>query len=112
MSDDLLERLLSLADRDSGFSAASLEEFSRGLRERARLVLDERVRPLEGRVAVLEQEVALRTDEVRVLASEKEALVRRVLGHLEQISGGLGWGGRRAKETLASLMIALRKELP
>jgi len=111
VSDDLLDRLLTLADRDNSLSAASLPEFSRGLRERARLVLDERVRPLEQRVADLERELAAQSEAVARLRSDRQELVRRVLGHLDEIADGLGWGARRARETLATLIVALRKEL-
>jgi chromosome segregation ATPase len=76
LSDDLLERILRLADGEGALAAASLGELARGLRERAALILAERVRPLEERLASLERENAWRADTIEALRSEGERLQR------------------------------------
>ncbi len=112
MSDDLVDRLLGQAGRNGVLQASALDEVARGLREQARIILDGRVHELEERVAALERELAQHRAQASALAEEKETLVRRVLGHLDQLGKSLGWGARRARDTLATLTIALRKELP
>lgn len=55
---DALDRLLELVRSEGTSSAEGLAAFADGLRERARLVLEERVRPLEERISALEVSVA------------------------------------------------------
>jgi hypothetical protein len=55
---DALDRLLELVRSEGMPSGEGLAAFAGGLRERARLVLEERVRPLEARIRALEVSVA------------------------------------------------------
>jgi len=78
---DPLDRLLELAGAEGAWSAAGFAAFADGLRERARLVLEERVTPLEQRiraledeVAALEREVAWRQETMAGLEHEREDL--------------------------------------
>lgn len=78
---DALDRLLELAHAEGAWSAEGLAAFAGGLRERARLVLEERVEPLHERirgleqsVAALEREVAWRQEAMAGLHSELAAL--------------------------------------
>jgi predicted RNase H-like nuclease (RuvC/YqgF family) len=60
---DLFKSVLSLARDEGALEGANFEEFARALAERARLVLDERVRPLEERVEALTAQVDAREAE-------------------------------------------------
>jgi phage shock protein A len=78
---DALDRLLELARAEGAWSAEGFAAFARGLRERARLVLDERVawleehtRALEAALATLEREVAWRQETMAGLERELAAL--------------------------------------
>jgi hypothetical protein len=65
---DALDRLLVVAEAEGALGPERLADFALGLRERARLVLEDRVRPLEQRVRELETSAA---------ALEKESAWRR-----------------------------------
>ena len=99
---DALDRLLELVRGEGTSSAEGLAAFADGLRERARLVLEERVRPLEERiralevsVASLEREAAWRQEamaglEVSVASLEREAAWRQeAMAGLEAEVAGL-----------------------
>ena len=57
---DLIDRLLVLGGKGTGKGPGALNGFAAALRERSRLILDERLRPLEERVASTEKELAWR----------------------------------------------------
>lgn len=65
---DALDRLLAVAEAEGALGPEGTAAFAQGLRERARLVLEDRVLPLERRVRDLESAVA---------ALEKENAWRR-----------------------------------
>lgn len=70
MSDDLLDRLLDLGLKEESLGPRTARAFAEALRQRARLVLDERVRVLEERNAILGRENAWREETVRNLQEE------------------------------------------
>lgn len=70
MPQDVLDRILAVAHEEKALGPGSLEAFAAGLRERARLVLAERVRPLEERVAAVEEENAWRRGIMAALEEE------------------------------------------
>lgn len=65
---DALDRLLERARAEGAWSGEGFVAFADGLRERARIVLEERVAPLEERIGALERSVA---------SLEREAAWRR-----------------------------------
>ena len=76
---DLLRDLLELATREGALEGEALESFVGALRERARLVVEERVERLESRALALEREEAWRREamagleqSVRSLESEND----------------------------------------
>jgi chromosome segregation ATPase len=71
---DALDRLLELARAEGAGSAEGLAAFAGGLRERARLVLEERVGPLQDRIGELERETAWRRASMAGLEAEKAGL--------------------------------------
>jgi phage shock protein A len=78
---DALERLLERAHAEGAWKPEGLAAFAEGLRERARLVLDERITPLEERiralalsVASLERENAWRREAMQGLEAEVAGL--------------------------------------
>ncbi len=141
MTDDLVDRLLGLGLREKTLAPDTIAEFSRALRERAQLILDERVAVLEKRnreseaeAAALRQERAAlqdgwkRTSDAhdavknewkaaaaahdRLLAHHHETL-RRITTVLEEIQAAPAWGFRkRAQKRLAALLDELRRERP
>ena len=75
MPRDVLEEILSAALREKATAAPSIEDFAAGLRDRARLILDERLRPVQERVATLEKENAWRASAILSLTAENERVV-------------------------------------
>lgn len=86
MSDkaDPLAALLEQASREGHLGGASLEAFAAALRERAAIVIEERLRSVEeelawrkGEMESLKQEVAWRRESLENLLSELEGLASR-----------------------------------
>lgn len=100
---DILDRLLRLADVEGALTGDGLAAFAEGLRERARLVLHERVQPLEERiqaleaaVAALEKETAWRSEAMAALAAE--------IGGLKAEAAALGGERDRASSAHTDLL--------
>ena len=72
MSRDVLEEILSAALREKAIAQDSLADFAAGLRDRARVILAERLRPLQDRVDTLEKENAWRAASIQGLTDENE----------------------------------------
>ena len=93
---DILDRLLRAADAEGALTGDSLAAFAEGLRERARLVLHERVQPLELRIQALEAAVA---------SLEKETAWRRqAMTALEAEAAALGGERDRASTAHTDLL--------
>jgi hypothetical protein len=93
---DILDRLLRVADGEGALTADGLAAFAEGLRERARLVLHERVQPLELRIQALEAAVA---------SLEKETDWRRqAMTALEAEAAALGGERDRASAAHTDLL--------
>ena len=69
MTDDLLDAVLALAWDERAEGALA---FGEGLRDRARLILEERLRPVEERAAAFEKECAWRAESMRSLEATLE----------------------------------------
>src|SRR6185295_8099289 len=67
--------ILSAALREKATAAPSIEDFAAGLRDRARIILDERLRPVQERVATLETENAWRASAILSLTGENARVV-------------------------------------
>lgn len=100
MSDPLRD-VLELASREGALQGEGLEAFAEALRERARLVLAERVEPLEDRIRALEESV-------RALEAET-AWRRESMEALEESVRGLGEELRRAQGAHAALLTHQRE---
>jgi chromosome segregation ATPase len=90
---DVLEEILSAALREKAIAAESITDFAAGLRERARLVLDERLRPVQDRVATLEKENAWRASAIDSLTDENARVTdenRRVKDENQRIKDEMG----------------------
>ena len=74
MSRDVLDEILSAALREKAIGPDGLADFAAGLRERARIILGERLRPWQDRVDTLEKENAWRADSILGLTAENERL--------------------------------------
>lgn len=139
MSEDPLESLLEIAEREGTLAADSLAAFAMALRDRARLIVEERVHPLEERAAAFEKEagwlrglVEAREGELVALRARLEAafqehaeatrahdrllvhhkdVLGQVVGALETAARALPWWRGEARQKLADLSEALRKEL-
>jgi chromosome segregation ATPase len=72
---DVLEEILSAALRENAIAAGSITDFAAGLKDRARLILEERLRPVEERVATLEKENAWRASAIESLTDENARVV-------------------------------------
>jgi chromosome segregation ATPase len=72
---DVLEEILSAALREKAIAAGSITDFAAGLKDRARLILEERLRPVEERVATLEKENAWRASAIESLTDENARVV-------------------------------------
>jgi chromosome segregation ATPase len=114
MSDPLRD-VLELASREGALQGEGLEAFAEALRERARLVLAERVEPLEDRIRALEGSVrALEAESawMRESMASLEAEVswrRESMEALEKSVRGLGEELRRAQGAHAALLAHQRE---
>jgi len=106
---DVLEEILSAALREKATAAPSVEDFAAGLRDRARIILDERLRPVQERVATLETENAWRASAILSLTGENARVVdenRRVKEENGRVRGeiaALKDENRRVKDENARL---------
>ena len=75
MPRDVLEDILSAALREGAIAASSIPDFAAGLKDRARLILEERLRPVQERVATLEKENAWRASAITSLTEENARVV-------------------------------------
>jgi uncharacterized coiled-coil protein SlyX len=107
MSDPLRD-VLELASRDGALQGEGLEAFVEALRERARLVLAERVSALEERVRALEAETAWRRESMASLEAEV-SWRRESMEALEKSVRGLGEELRRAQDAHAALLVHQRE---
>jgi len=129
---DSLERIVELARKEGALEGRKLRGFVEALRDRARLILEERVEPLTKRADAFEKEARWRAEiqrglETRIAALEAEwrtasaahdrllahhrSLVSRVAESLELMTTWLPWSYRRARARMSDLAAALRKEL-
>jgi uncharacterized protein (DUF3084 family) len=67
LSRDVLEEILSAALHEKAFAEDGIADFAAGLRDRARLILEERLRPLQDRADALEKENAWRAASIESL---------------------------------------------
>jgi chromosome segregation ATPase len=72
---DVLEEILSAALHEKAIAQDTVADFAAGLRDRARLILEERLRPLQERVATLEKENEWRTASMASLVDENARLL-------------------------------------
>jgi chromosome segregation ATPase len=72
LSRDVLEEILSAALREKAIAQDNLADFAAGLRDRARLILEERLRPIQDRVDTLEKENAWRAATIDNLTVNNE----------------------------------------
>lgn len=96
MKDDLLDRLLDVAAREKPLKTEDVRAFGPALRERARLILEERVRPLEERLAALEKENAWRREAMEGLEKENAWMRREQIGSLKNEIDALRSEGQTA----------------
>jgi uncharacterized protein (DUF3084 family) len=90
---DVLEEILSAALREKAIAAESITDFAAGLKDRARLILEERLRPVQDRVATLENENAWRAAAILSLTDENARVVdenRRVKDENERVRDEIG----------------------
>ena len=88
MARDVLEEILTAALREKALAPETIGDFAAGLRDRARIVLDERLRPVQERVATLEKENAWRASAIQSLTDENAAVAdenRRVKDENQRI---------------------------
>ena len=96
MPRDVLEDILSAALRDGAIAAESITDFAAGLKDRARVILEERLRPVQERVATLEKENAWRASAILSLTDENARVVAE--------NGRVKDENRRVKDELAPLL--------
>jgi hypothetical protein len=126
---DPLDRLLHLVLAEGALEADSLEAFAEALRERAGLVLEERLRPLEQRnrglvkrIEAQDRELAWLRETVEKLKLAEQAHDRLLAHHravLEKIVAAVEravarlprLGGGEARQQLAELVALIEKEL-
>ena len=84
---DALDRLLELARAEGAGSAEGAAAFAGGLRERARLVLEERVGPLQERIRALEREAAWRRESMPLALALVWLPLPYILSHAGVLSG-------------------------
>ena len=89
MSRDVLEEILSAALQEKAIAKDSLADFAAGLRDRARLILEERLRPLQDRVDTLERENAWRAASIEGLTDEIERLAYELMEVVESMGGAV-----------------------
>jgi chromosome segregation ATPase len=102
---DALDRLLAVAETEGALGPERLADFAAGLRERARLVLEERIRPLEGRVKDLESSATVLEKE-NAWRRETAAALEAQVSWLRQQEDGL----RQQLEALRGELEASRKQ--
>jgi chromosome segregation ATPase len=106
---DLLRDVLELAGREKTLEGDGLEAFVGALRERAGLILEERVHRLEERVRVLERENSWRGETMAGLEESVRALDTENGWHRETVAGlqesvrALEDHGAWQRETVAGL---------
>ena len=81
MSRDVLEQILSTALHEKAIAEDRVAEFAAGLRDRARLILEERLRPFQDRVDTLEKENAWRAASIENLTVNNQ----KVAGENERL---------------------------
>jgi hypothetical protein len=130
---NVLGDILRLAREEGVLADAGLAAFASALRERADLIIEERLARLEERVRTLDQENAWRRESMASLgaASERQHAVlaaaveahERLLAHhrgvLERVAAELLaaadlplWRRRAARRRLVALAALLRQEVP
>jgi uncharacterized protein (DUF3084 family) len=85
---DVLEEILTAALHEKAIAPGAIADFAAGLRDRARLILDERLRPVQDRVDTLEKENAWRAASILSLTDENVRVVdenRRVKAENERV---------------------------
>lgn len=95
MPRDVLEDILSAALREGAIAADSIPDFAAGLKDRARVILEERLRPFQDRVATLEKENDWRASAITSLTEENARVVEE--------NGRVKDENRRLKDELAPL---------
>ena len=96
MPRDVLEDILSAALREGAIAADSIPDFAAGLRDRARVILEERLRPFQDRVATLEKENAWRAAAIQSLTEENARVVEENARVKDE--------NRRVKDEMAPLL--------
>jgi uncharacterized protein (DUF3084 family) len=97
LSRDVLEEILSAALREKAIAQDGIADFAAGLRDRARLILDERLRPLQDHVDTLEKENAWRAASIEGLTGENER-VKDENGRLKDENGRVKDENRLVRE--------------
>lgn len=108
MPRDVLEEILSAALHEKAIAPDSVADFAAGLRDRARLILEERLRPLQDRVDTLEKENAWRAASIESLTDENARVLdenRRVKDENERVKDE----NARVREEHARLMDEARR---
>lgn len=80
MPRDVLEEILFAAVHEKAIAEGSIAGLAAGLRDRARLILEERLRPVEARAQALEKENAWRARTMDGLAGEIRGLKQEIEG--------------------------------
>lgn len=110
MSDPLLERLLALAEQEGALGPGRLEAFARGLRERAALILEERVEALERESRWLRENRDAASAAHDRLLDHHRRLLAQVVDALSSVAGHLRRGP--ARQEIEALVASLKRELP
>lgn len=108
MSRDVLEQILSAAVHEKALAQDSVADFAAGLRDRARLIIEERLRPLQDRVDTLEKENAWRAASIEGLTGENER-VKDENRRLKDENGRVKDENRRVREEHARLLDEIRR---
>ena len=103
MARDVLEEILSAALHEKAIAQDGIADFAAGLRDRARLILEERLRPLHDRVDTLEKENAWRAESIEGLTGENER-VKDENRRLKDENGRVKDENRRVREEHARLL--------
>lgn len=103
MSRDVLEEILSAALHEKAIAQDNVADFAAGLRDRARLILEERLRPLQDRVDTLEKENAWRAASIESLTDEN-ARVKDENCRLKEENGRVKDENRLVREEHARLL--------
>ena len=132
MTEDVLDKLLHVGLEEQLLDPEGIRRFSEALRDRAQLVLAERVAPLTDKLTALEKESGWLRSQQHALEKEIEklraegakaseaherllehhrTLVGDVVAELTSLAGQLPWGYRAVRERLGELGQRLSKEL-